>query len=217
MRRYLALTLVALVTACAEAENTDRATADRSDSVAAASAEPSGSTDALAADPVARWTARLPEGALRRDGACPFECCLYGGWTAGSGIPLLENPEADAAETGELVPGQTFSADSGFVQVTGVALVAVTDTVTPMPDRSLAPGDTLVLLDYVGEGFHTAWLDGDLVEVSDFWSSATDRPRGEVIGEHASEWWVHATTDGASGWFRADAEGVQLSGADACG
>ena len=100
------------------------------------------------------------------------------------------------------------------VEAGEAALVAVTEEVQPMPDRTLSPGDTLVLLDYVGEGFYNVWLDGDVVEVTDFWSSATDRPRGEVIGEHVTEWWVHATApDGSSGWFRADAPGVARMGA----
>lgn len=166
-----------------------------------------------------RWRAKLPEGALMRCGACPFECCVYGAWRAESTIPLVSTPgEAPSASSRGLEPGTAFQADSGHVRVTGLALVAVTEWVAPMPQRRLEPGDTLVLLDYVGEGFHSAWLEGEFVEVSDFWSSATDRPRGAVIGEHSSEWWVHATSEGGtSGWFRADGPGVEIAGADACG
>lgn len=220
MRRILCLTLLALIAACSEAEQGDRTPSDAGrpdpdDSISAALGDTSPA--APAADPVERWTARLPEGALRRDRACPFECCVYRRWTADSRITLLDRPDADASSTGELVTGTSFDADSGFVRITGVALVAVTDTVTPMVDRSLARGDTLVLLDYVGEGFHNVWLEGEVTEVADFWSSATGNPRGEVIGEPASEWWVHATGPSGSGWFRADAPGVQLSGVDACG
>lgn len=182
--------------------------------------QPTGAGDTLSeasAGPVDRWLSRLPEGALERGGACPFECCVYGEWEAESRIALLSEPRAGAGPAGELAPGTSFQADTGFVRVTQASLVAVTDTVTPLPDRQLQPGDTLVLLDYVGEGFHNAWLDGEFVEVADFWSSATGQPRGEVIGDHQSEWWVHASTSDGEGWFRADAPGVELGGVDACG
>lgn len=206
--------------ACSEAPESRSTPPEVSDAVAADSgttATPSTTPELQAT--LDRWRAKLPEGALMRRGACPFECCVYGEWRAESAIPLVPRPaETPSAGSSTLEPGAAFQADSGHVRVTGLALVAVTEWVAPMPQRRLEPGDTLVLLDYVGEGFHSAWLDGEFVEVSDFWSSATDRPRGEVIGEHSSEWWVHATSSsGTSGWFRADAPGVEIAGADACG
>lgn len=206
-----------LATACADTPPPEGTTSegivpDTADTVAAAPAPPADTST------IGRWQAQLPEGTLARSGACPFECCLYGEWTAESRITLRASPEQEAPTVGELEPTTVFAADSGFVGVTGIALVAVSEPVNPMPDRELTPGDTLLLLDYVGEGFYNAWLDGEEVQVADFWSSATDRPRGEVIGDHQTEWWVHATApDGASGWFRADAPGVELGNVDACG
>ena len=215
--RRLSVLLVFLMAACADAPPPGGAPSegrepDNADTVAAAPAEP------VDTSTTGRWLAQLPEGTLVRSGACPFECCLYGDWIAESGISLRASPEQEAATVGELEPATVFAADSGFVGVTGIALVAVSEPVSPMPDRELTPGDTLLLLDYVGEGFYNAWLDGEEVQVADFWSSATDRPRGEVIGNHQTEWWVHATApDGTSGWFRADVPGVELGNVDACG
>jgi len=165
-----------------------------------------------------QWRAQLAAGTLHRSGACPFECCLYREWTAESRIPLRVSPDEASPTGGYLEPGTEFAADSGFVAVTGIGLVAVSEPVMPLPDRELIPGDTLLLLDYVGEGFYNAWFDGEEVQVADFWSYATGDPKGEVIGEHTTEWWVHATRpDGLTGWFRADAAGVELAGVDACG
>lgn len=219
----LLIPLLAAIVACAESPQPDAAPVGTEDPAMAGNPQPQPTEagDSLPeppAGPVQRWLSRLPDGALMRGGACPFECCVYGEWEAESQIALVSEPREGASPAGELAPGTSFQADSGFVRVTQVSLVAVTDTVTPMPDRQLQPGDTLVLLDYVGEGYHNAWLDGEFVEVADFWSSATGQPRGEVIGEHQSEWWVHATTgDGTGGWFRADVPGVELGGVDACG
>lgn len=218
----LLVPLLLVVTSCAESPQPEAVPVASEDSVVAAAPQP-GSNESpesgsdASAGPVDRWRSRLPEGALVRSGACPFECCVYGQWEAESRVALVSEPREGASSAGELAPGTSFQADSGFVRISEVALVAVTDTVTPMPDRQLQPGDTLVLLDYVGEGFHNVWLDGEFLEVADFWSSATGQPRGEVIGEHQTEWWVHArASNGTEGWFRADAPGVELGGVDAC-
>jgi hypothetical protein len=118
-------------------------------------------------------------------------------------------------------PDQTFTADSGFVQVTGISLVEVTDSVpTDPPGGSpFLPGDTLVVLDYVGEGFWNVW-DGERVrQVSGFWGAEVSPTRGALIGgeRYAREWWVHATTrTGEKGWFNADSV-PRLRGVDACG
>src|SRR5690606_38776216 len=86
MRPFLPLFLLTMVAACGAAEDADRAAADRVSPVTAAPPAPRTEPDSAAADPVERWAARLPEGALRRHGACPFECCVYGSWTADSRI-----------------------------------------------------------------------------------------------------------------------------------
>jgi hypothetical protein len=116
---------------------------------------------------------------------------------------------------------QTFTADSGFVRITGVSIVAVTDSVPTDPPGGapLVPGDTLVVLDHVGEGFWNVW-DGERVQqISGFWGVGVSPVRGMLIGSdrYAREWWVHATTRaGEKGWFNADSV-ARLRGADACG
>ena len=172
-------------------------------------------------DPVARWAARLPEGLRHRSGACPFECCTYGDWTPTGDVPLRARPIQAEAVRAMIPAAQTFAADSGFVQVTMVSLVEVTDTVwsDPEGDAPIVPGDTLVVLDYVGEGFWNVW-DGERVrQISGFWGAEVTPVRGNLItGErYAREWWVHATTrTGERGWFNADSV-ARLRGVDACG
>ena len=167
---------------------------------------------------LARWAAALPDSLRHRAGACPFECCVYRTWTGSGPLPVRAAPDRREAVAFAIPAGEPFSADSGFVRVTGVSAVAVGDTVADGPTR-FVPGDTLVVLDYEGEGFYNVW-DGERVrQVADFWSRAVRDPKGSLVGgdHYAREWWVHATTrDARKGWIDADSV-PRISGADACG
>jgi hypothetical protein len=188
---------------------------------------PEGAVDSVAApaptpaDAPARWAALLPDSLRHRSGACPFECCVYRTWTGTGEIPLRDEPRRPAPITFRIPAGEPFSADSGFVRITGVSVVAVDDSVEAGPTR-FGPGDTLVVLDYRGEGFVNVW-DGERVwEVSAFWpfSGATmSDPKGSLVDgdRYAREWWVHATTrEARKGWLDADSV-ARIQGADACG
>jgi hypothetical protein len=171
------------------------------------------------ADPVvARWAARVPDSLLHRTGACPFECCVYRTWTPTGEVPLREQPRRSLPIVQRLPAGEPFQADSGFVRITGISVLAVADSVDAGP-ATFGPGDTLVVLDYLGEGRWNVWDGRRVQEVSGFWGAEVANPKAELIGgaEYAREWWVHATTrDGVRGWIDADSV-ARLSGADACG
>lgn len=171
-----------------------------------------------ALSPLASWRARVAAELFVRPGACPFECCRYGDWTAESTIPLRAAKRLEAQVLSTLAPEEHFRADSGTVHVTGLMLVAVRDTLSAYlgeNPRRLAAGDTLVLLEPLGEGYFNVWHRGEVLASEPFWDPPNDTLRADRIGEYAREWWVHATAaDGRSGWFLADS--VELRGADAC-
>jgi hypothetical protein len=113
--------------------------------------------------------------------------------------------------------GTRMTADSGVVFVTGIAFAVVDDTVLRYADQKpwLLPGDTLVLLEPIGEGYWTMWRRGEVLnEVPPFFESIPEPKRGHLVGMPRREWWVHASIGGRSGWFRADR--VKVSGADRC-
>lgn len=170
------------------------------------------------ADPVVeRFRARVPPAALVRRGACPFECCVYGEWTAESDVPLQAQERGRAAPAGVIPAGQTFRADSGTVHITGLMVVAVEDSVGDPPYWSFAPGDTLVVLDYVGEGRYNVWHEGRIQVAEGFWGVGAPVGNATTYGQWASEWWVHATLpDGRTGWFHSTPP-LRFKGADACG
>src|SRR5688572_29873765 len=72
-------------------------------------------------DPVARWAARLPDSLRHRGNACPFECCVYRDWTPTGDVALRPRPSHAETVATVIPPDQTFTADSGFVQVTGIS------------------------------------------------------------------------------------------------
>lgn len=161
----------------------------------------------------------VPDSVLMRTGACPFECCVYGEWRADSEIPLLAAPENDAVTIDTLHATERFRARTGYVEVTGPAIVVVMDTVPSDTGSAVAfaPGDTLVVLDYVGESFWNVWHEDAVHQISGFWGAEVGAPKGAYYGDYRREWWVNAESPrGRSGWFRADLD-VELSGVDACG
>ncbi len=165
-----------------------------------------------------RWAAALPDSLVHRAGACPFECCVYGTWTGTDVVPLRAEPRRANPVVATIPAGEPFSADSGFVRLTGISVLVVQDTVNAGP-TTFDPGDTIAVLDYIGEGFFNVWDGKQVWQVEDFWGGLRPMPEAGLLGggRDGREWWVHATTeDGAKGWLDADAV-ARLRGADACG
>ena len=172
--------------------------------------------DIGARDLAARWAARVPEELLVRRGACPFECCTYGDWTARAPYHVYA-AERDTGEPLFTIPaGTTFHADSGNVHITGSALVAVADSVRDGDYWAFGAGDTLLVLDYIGEGHYNVWHDGEVRDVEGFWGAERMPLVAELLGQYEAQWWVHVTlTDGRTGWLRNDPP-RQIDGADRC-
>lgn len=157
---------------------------------------------------------------------CPFECCTYREW--GARKPLIayaaERDTSNVAFT--LAAGERFTAVTGNVHVDPVGVAVVRQPVSWFAEGggsgNFAPGDTLYILGYVGEGSFRVWHRGRIGEVSAFWlaqpdlNSAEAAAEGVLIREPGSDWWVRIRNSaGRTGWLRmADAE---VNNADACG
>ena len=230
MRKTLALLCLA-AGACGDDPRPadDSAAPPATDSAARA---PASTRGAAGIDPVvARWLARVDSSVFTRWGACPFECCVYRDWVAETPVIVRARPDSSAAVVATLPIGARFEADTGFVRITSPQLVIVTDTVeayrmSAAPDvgqpDTLAPGDTVLVLDYQGEGHHYLTDGRVMYSAEQFWPNPEDgwQPyggaRGRVLGRHAAEWWAQVTTaEGTRGWI--DAYGAELGNVDACG
>ena len=168
-------------------------------------------------------------------GACPFECCMYGDWSATAPTVVydslnwhLPSPQpgrvAFAVTAGEIVTAMT-----GVVVTTKPGVVRIGSAVTVMhrslrfplaPEErvSLKPGDVLYLLTYHGEGEYTAWFNGRLLDAVDTLplQGATGWPGKGVLNEApVAQWWVQVRNEkGQTGWTN---QPEAFGNKDACG
>jgi hypothetical protein len=210
-----ALVMSAVVFAGCEPERQAESSATAGDSVTGGDSVTAVPINATIADP---FGSLVPDSVLVRRGACPFECCMYGDWAVSADAPIRPQPRKDVQPAFQLAANQRFKADSGHVAITKHLLVILSDTVDQRPYAKLfLPGDTLLVLDHVGEGHFNVWTKGQVVEVEGFWGAEAPRLVSEMVGEYGSEWWVHITMpDGRTGWLLVEPP-MRLIGADKCG
>ena len=170
----------------------------------------------LAAPPPA--AAANPAGEAPADwvqkGACPFECCRYGRWTAQQPLGVVDAPARGARKITEIASGATFTAVTGETHtVAGILRLA-------KPLGARPAGDRVFVYDYVGEGFYRAWIDGGMKEIeimtTPFGASA-ERATGTWEREPEQTWWVKVRLrNGAEGWIEMP-DTRAVTGHDGCG
>jgi len=84
-------------------------------------------------------------------------------------------------------------------------------------------GDTLYLLNYVGEGYHKVWFKGDIIEdvPGYFWHYGEKMPPDsdiekvtELLNKEEDEWWTKIEYQNKIGWLYM--KGAKVRGPDAC-
>ena len=144
-------------------------------------------------------------------GACPFELCTYGEWTAREPVvvrrerrresPIIYRVPRDAKVTA--VTGVVITLRAGRVQF------RVPHEMGSLSGRlRVVPGQTLYLLTYQGEGFTKAWFDGrlyDELDGSEFFDAACEddpgRCAGRIVEKPLREWWAQLRdAAGRTGW-----------------
>lgn len=153
-------------------------------------------------------------------GACPFECCHYGDWTVHNDVALRATYAPNAPVVGKVASNTVVRADSGLVILDTIGLVAVNATVTDADGGwDFARGDTILVLDYQGEGYYEAWLRGHAISVTSFWNES-GRSGARMLRPPHQMWWTHFTAaargDTVRGWVHMN-DTLRVSGADACG
>jgi hypothetical protein len=169
-----------------------------------------------------RWPAApRPKAPIIIHRACPFECCQYGRWTLREPAVVRERPTRNARVLFRPRTGVRLFADTGFVRIESVGLVVLrTDHVDRMNGVRYVAGDSLLVLDYLGEGVHNGWLRGRAVQTEIFWLPEDPlRPRempGQLMRNVSAQWWARVRdARGRRGWV--DMSRTAVSGADACG
>lgn len=146
------------------------------------------------------------------DGACPFERCQYGEWTARTTVEVRAERRANAPVVFRVQRGERVTAQTGVVVTLRAGRVLFDRAqrlLTSAGPLDVPPGRTLYLLTYQGEGFTKAWFDGTVYQDVDGTSflnalcSVPGRCPGRVLEPARSEWWVQLRNQaGQVGWTR---------------
>jgi len=144
-------------------------------------------------------------------GACPFELCTYGEWTAREPVVVRRERRRESPVIFRVPRAAKVSAVTGVV-ITRRAGRVQFRVPHEMDSRSgrlrVVPGQTLYLLTYQGEGFTKAWFDGrlyDELDGSEFFNAACEddpgRCAGRIVEQPRREWWAQVrNAAGRTGW-----------------
>lgn len=148
-------------------------------------------------------------------GACPFEGCTFGVWTALGKKQLFDSPNGTRA-VGELVLGERVAAIDSELRVRPVKGVVISRI------NRLKIGETVYLLDYQGEGVSNVWIRGQVVPDPRWGQVCAPMPACETairfpLEMANSEWWVKVQRrNGDIAWTRGD-KNPGFTGVDALG
>jgi hypothetical protein len=162
-------------------------------------------------------------------GACPFECCQYGEWTASKPAPVYAQPVAGAQSLATVTTGTKIKAITGEVRTRAGRFVVRKPMISMRTNANgeqerYKPGDVIYVYTYHGEGHFTVWFAGMMYDESLGFSPAgggsgrrgeSDREgMGELDKELESTWWVRAKLpNGQIVWLRNPSG---FDGMDAC-
>ena len=140
----------------------------------------------------------------RRESCEGYSCgCGYGAWQANDTLPVYSAERDTSHVAFHLRPGERLDAQPGYHHVLRPAVVIVFDTLKEYQHRFL-PGDTLYVLQYVGELSYRVQHKDSVTEIHRFWApQRRNGPKGALVQAGVEEWWVPIrTASGRSGWIR---------------
>jgi hypothetical protein len=150
-------------------------------------------------------------------GACPYETCQYGEWTAHRSATVYDTWEQGRRSIAQLAEGNKVTGITG-------AVVTLTPGVIRMdrdlPEQGLRRGDTVFTYANRGEGFSAVWFNGKYH--TEFDISFAKLPDGTGCGgEHCAAtyldlgrktWWAQVKlSSGMKGWVEMDLSQIPVS------
>jgi hypothetical protein len=157
--------------------------------------------------------------------ACTMECCTYREWTATSSTQARVRFDLSAPPSFPIKKGERVHALRGVVVVSHPGITVVLKAVKlgyqkdgDAPLLSLKPGDELVTLYPMGEGYIRFSYNGktyaDQIAMTPGFGDTPFTGVLEVKSQPAATWWVEVRNEsGAVGWID---KAQDFSGADAC-
>lgn len=154
-------------------------------------------------------------------GACPFEGCQYGPWTATKRTTVYDNWEPGRKAIAHLAIGEKVTGMTGLVITYKPGVIRMD---RDLPEVGLKRGDTILTYTYHGEGTSTVWVNGRFY--ADFDLSFASGPNGSgchgtdcaatYVTQGRKVWWAEVKlADGRTGWVNMSE--ATLDGVDALG
>ena len=166
----------------------------------------------------------LPKVPYEDHGACPFECCTYRTWTVNAETPVRTDrrdsaPVAFRVRAGEQVDGLT-----GVVVTTKLGRATIREPIVVDSDKlELRPGETVYVINYIGEGVWKIWVRGRLYHLEiagkeETCGAPAPEPgpcAAQIVEEPRTVWWAKVRNrTGQEGWTR---QLDHFDNVDACG
>jgi hypothetical protein len=143
---------------------------------------------------------RLP---FTDDGACPFEGCQYGEWTAGERVVARRDANIGSPVVFAIRSGEKIKALNGKVITRQFGIVKMLKPVV-FDEVEVPAGAVLYLLHEEGEGYCLFWYHG-ATHHQDLYAEAVHKGNDDfpwdVISVPRTEWWVRVKNhNGRTGW-----------------
>jgi hypothetical protein len=160
-------------------------------------------------------------------GACPFECCQSGRWTARSTGKAFTRQRKNSQITFLVRPGEEVTALTGVVVTRKVGVVKMEKTTTfdvtvfksgLQTKLTLTAGERLYTLHLAGEGMAVFWYKGTAY-AGELYAEGVHKGDvnfpWDVLSVPETEWWVKLRNgNGIVGWIL---NPINFHGMDACG
>jgi hypothetical protein len=146
-------------------------------------------------------------------------CTSVGTWAACDRVVARNDKKQDARPVFTIQPGERFTALNADVHVDVPGMVvfrrafstSLYEGDTPV-DLTFTPGDTLFVLNYIGEGARMWWFRGHPIEAFAFWDDDPEEPLARnpadsvaLVRRTQTVWWVHVrNAAGKEGWIVGD-------------
>lgn len=149
-------------------------------------------------------------------GACPFECCAYKEWTTSKPIVAYEKPSRSSKKRFTMPAKQAVTGITGVVITNRYGIVRILKPVklgytqnSEGTVLSLAPGEKIYRLHYLGEGSDIFWYkgktyEGQFDESTEEGSAVSGSIKLET--DYDATWWVQfKDSKGRVGWSEGEA------------
>lgn len=152
--------------------------------------------------------AQSPKVPYKDVGACPFECCGYGDWTANKATVLYKQMSEKSAVAFRVTRREKVTGVTGVVITSKAGTVKVlkdytakefsADLTKPANEIFIKSGEVFYVLTSLGEGFHQLWYKGKF-----FQDEIYNEKNMKILTMPVADWWVKIKNrKGQIGWTK---------------